>query len=218
MAIVGLQFVIWSLTGLYMVSFDIHFIHGESMQKQTDKLNIAAIKFSFDDLLKAYPKASNIQLGTLLDAPVFRFTDINGQQQVVSAIDGQILSPLDNAVAKQVACNHFLGRSCGAETNISSVRLITEIADKPDELSARRLPAWQINFEFWFGPTFYVSQYSGQVVTTRHHFWRLFDWMWRFHIMDYDDGQNSRNNFLFTVALTSLLATMLGLCLSLIHI
>ena len=52
------------------------------------------------------------------------------------------------------------------------------------------------------------------MVTKRHDFWRLFDWMFRFHVMDYDDGENVSNWLLFVFALLAVFATCSGLVLS----
>ena len=38
--------------------------------------------------------------------------------------------------------------------------------------------------------------------------------MWRFHIMDYDDGENVSNWFLFLVAISGLIAAILGAILT----
>lgn len=96
----------------------------------------------------------------------------------------------------------------------------TQLIDKhaPFELSPRHLPSWQINFEHWSEPAIYVHQLTGEVVTKRHNFWRFFDWMWRLHIMDYDDGENINNPLLTSFALFTLIATLLGSILSYVWI
>ena len=78
----------------------------------------------------------------------------------------------------------------------------------------RHLPFWQIKFEGFSTPTLYVGQHTGDIVAKRHNYWRLFDWMWRFHIMDYDDGENVSNWFLFLVATMGLLAAFSGAVLT----
>jgi uncharacterized iron-regulated membrane protein len=51
------------------------------------------------------------------------------------------------------------------------------------------------------------------VVAKRHTFWRVFDWMFRLHVMDYGDAEEVDNLLLFWIALLSTLATVSGLIL-----
>ena len=42
MAFVGIQFLFWSITGVYMVTMDIHYIHGETLAKSEEaKIDLA---------------------------------------------------------------------------------------------------------------------------------------------------------------------------------
>ena len=63
------------------------------------------------------------------------------------------------------------------------------------------------------GTTFYIQQATGQIVTRRHNVWRAFDWMWRLHIMDYDDGENVANPLLLVLAVLAIVAIISGILL-----
>ena len=44
MAFVGMQFLFWSITGVYMVTMDIHYIHGETLAKSEEaKIDLASV-------------------------------------------------------------------------------------------------------------------------------------------------------------------------------
>ncbi|WP_105167470.1 hypothetical protein [Pseudoalteromonas sp. T1lg23B] len=219
MAFVGIQFLIWSLTGLYMVSMDIHFIHGEhlrvehlreaSPQQSSQTLALNKVNYSLSDLLSEYPHAQNITLGYLLDKQVYRFMTHAQGKVLVDASSGERLAPLNEAQAITVAQYHFTGSAA-----VASATLIKDVENTPSELSARHLPVWQITFAGFSSPTFYINQHTAEVVTTRHLAWRAFDWMWRFHIMDYDDGENVANWFLLLIALLGCVAACMGAVLT----
>ncbi|MFQ3198985.1 MAG: Cu(I)/Ag(I) efflux system membrane protein CusA/SilA [Paraglaciecola sp.] len=207
MLFVGLQFVIWSVTGAYMVFFDIDYIHGDSLviNHQT-KITPNDIGFSLKALHNKYPQAQNMSVGTFINANVYRFT-VNGKGFLVAAADGRLLSPLNKSTAQAAAKHYYSG-----DGMIQEVELL--IDNPPFELSPRHLPAWRVNFDNFGSPSIYISADSGKLVGKRHEFWRLFDWMFRFHIMDYGEAEEIDNILLFCITLIALFGCIFGLILT----
>ena len=207
MLFIGVQFVIWSVTGAYMVFFDIDYIHGDSLiiNHQT-KIQPEKLTYPTQTLFQQYPQAENLSVGMLINREVYRF-NIDKQKFMVDATNGQQLSPIAESSALALAKHFYSG-----DGEVINAKLITE--NPPFELSSRHLPAWRINFDNFGSPALYISANSGKVVTKRHEFWRLFDWMFRFHVMDYDDGENVSNWFLFIIALLAQFAVLSGLVLT----
>ncbi len=207
MLFIGSQFVIWSVTGAYMVFFDIDYIHGDSLIiNHQSKIKPENLTYSSQALFQQYPSAINLSVGVLLDREVYRF-NFSKQQVIVDAANGELLSPLNSDRALALAKHFYAG-----DGKVINVELIT--TNPPFELSARHLPAWRIDFDNLGAPALYIAAYSGKVVTKRHNFWRLFDWMFRFHIMEYGDEQDVSNWLLFCLALLALLAAFSGLVLT----
>ncbi|WP_252736700.1 MULTISPECIES: PepSY domain-containing protein [unclassified Psychrosphaera] len=216
MAFVGVQFLFWSLTGLYMVSFDIHYIHGETLVKENEaSIALSQVTYPISELLAQYPEAESISLTTLIDRPVYLFSEPKSKPswRLVDAKTGLILPVIDKMMAIHIAESKYSGNS-----EIKSIRLLSKSTDVPPELSSRYIPVWKIDYDQFSSPTLYISQESGKLVTKRHDFWRLFDWMWRFHIMDYDDGENVANWFLLLVASLGILAAFAGAVLTYIRV
>lgn len=212
MAFVGLQFLIWSLTGLYMVSLDIHFIHGESLQKsEKEQVTLNTVSYSITDLVTAFPTAKSITLTKVLGRQVYQLQVSEPAKQwlIVDAKTGALLPEINQEQAINMAQQAY-----SQLDNVSTVQLISSKQEIPSELSPRHLPVWQVNFDHYLSPTFYISQQTGNIVTKRHNLWRLFDWMWRFHIMDYDDGENVANWFLLLIALMGMLSALAGAILT----
>ena len=215
MLFLGLQFVIWSVTGTYMVFMHIDYIHGDSLiSNPQTKINPDKLQYSLAKLLQTYPEAEQISVGKLMQQDVYRFsipaintTIITTQQVMLNAQTGERLSPLNQTAAIALAQYYYLGNEA-----ITKVSLLND--NPPFELSARHLPAWRINFDHFSAPSLYISADSGLVVGKRHAFWRLFDWMFRFHVMDYGDAEEIDNQLLFWIALISTLAAVSGLTLT----
>jgi hypothetical protein len=190
-----------------MVFFDIDYIHGDSLiiNHQT-KIKPENLTYPTQTLFQRYPQAENLSVGMLINREVYRF-NIAKQQFMVDAADGQQLSPIAESSALALAKHFYSG-----DGEVINAELITE--NPPFELSSRHLPAWRINFDNFGSPALYISASSGKVVTKRHEFWRLFDWMFRLHVMDYDDGENVSNWLLFIIALLAQFAVCSGLVLT----
>ena len=74
-----------------------------------------------------------------------------------------------------------------------------------------------MSFDDIASSTLYIEQQSARIIRRRHNYWYLFDWMWRLHIMDYDDGENVTNGWLRLVSLLALLAALSGMALLLLR-
>ncbi len=209
MAFIGAQFVIWSVTGAYMVFFDIDYIHGDSLvQNHQTKLNVEDIHYSQQALYQAYPNAEKIQLAKFIDRDVYRFKQ-DGVHFIVDAQNGELLSPLSKQQAVKAAQFEYTGSGGVAE--------VEYIEDNPPfELSRRvhdALPAWRVNFDDFGSPSLYISARSGALLAKRHEWWRIFDWMFRFHVMDYEDSEID-NQLLFWFTLLGIFAGISGLILT----
>ncbi len=205
MAFIGIQFVIWSVTGAYMVYLNIDYIHGDTLiNNAQDKIDPTQIEYSLQSLIQHYPQAKHINIGRYLDKVVYRFT-LGDKKLVLDGKSGDELAPLNQDQAEQAATYYYSGTGA-----IESAKLISENA--PFELNPALMPAWQVNFTDFSSPSIYISAETGMLVGKRHDFWRLFDWMFRFHVMDYDEG-GVDNTLLFWFTLLGILSAIFGLLL-----
>ena len=207
MLFMGVQFVIWSVTGAYMVFFNIDYIHGDSLVKNHQiKIVPENVQYSLKELLEHYPNAKRISVGKFMDKDVYRFS-VEEKKTLLDAKTGILLTPLSKATAVNVAKYYYTGDGA-----VVSVELISE--NPPFELGWWNLPAWRVNFDDFGSPSLYISSQSGQLVTKRHEFWRMFDWMFRFHVMDYGEEEDVKNSLLFWATLFGILACLAGLVLT----
>lgn len=207
MRIIGLQCVIWALSGLYMVSMNIHFIHGESLSREpVVSLPLAEVNYSFAGLMTDYPDASNITLTRVLNQTVYRFQlpASNGRWHLINGATGTLLPPISQQQAVRIARQQYTGTA-------EIVDVQQQAANQSTTSGSTAL--WKVSFADLARSTFYIHPDSGQVIRRRHHYWYAFDWLWRLHIMDYDDGENVTNLLLRIASILGLLATFSGLTL-----
>jgi len=206
--IVGLQFLFWTLGGLYFSLFNINDIHGDSLLKPAEPINIKSIDYPPRYLLQDYPHATDISYQSILGTPIVKFTDsFNSSKYVLNATDGRPLKKVAQNKARDIALSRFNGNA-----EITSITRLD--STPPSELSARHLPVWQVRFNDIKQSTLYISESSGEVVTKRHLWWRTFDLFWRLHILDPFSGEDIQNPWLTAASLLALFTTGLGVLLS----
>ncbi|MCH1931936.1 peptidase [Shewanella sp. A25] len=206
--ITGLQLLIWLGSGAYMVLMDIEFIRGKTLTNAPTSKPLQAnmYRYSFNDLLKDYPDATEINLYTLGGNAVYS-ARMAGKLQRLDATTGHLLPILSEQQAIEIASQLYRG-----DTKVNNTVLYQQ--HPPREISARFLPVWAVEFASPMTPTLYISAVTGQLVSTRHNYWRAFDFLWMLHIMDYEEREDVNNNLLGLVSSLSLLTAMFGIALT----
>ena len=189
--ILGLQLLIWMVSGLYMTAIHIDIIHGDHFIREAAPAPVPAASLA-DPLAAAasVPGAESVRLGRVLERPVY----IVGSEQgsfLFDAASGTRLPRPDEAQIRRIADHWYIG-----EEPLVKLSLIDEL---PGEIRGRKPPLWRADFGGWNKPTLYISPETGELVSRRHELWRVFDFFWMLHIMDYDERDNV-NNALLRVA------------------
>ncbi len=184
---IGLQVVIWSLSGLYMTVIHIDTIHGDHLVRDAGSPVIEAGALQDPLALAAREKATGIRLAWVANRPIYIVEGPSGER-AFSAISGLLLGPPREQQIRALAGSYFTG----SEPIVSAV-LITDV---PAEIRGRTPPLWRVEFDHWNRPTFYLSPVTGELLSRRHELWRVFDFVWMLHIMDYDERENVNNPLL----------------------
>jgi len=205
--LIGLQVLIWLGSGLYMVAIDIDFIHGDPLVRNMQQIVTLpdSPALSINSLKAKYNDATQIALRPVMGKP--HFTVITpAERYLLDPQNGRVISPLDEQTARQIAKYHFNG-----DDPVIRATLIT--SDPPMEIQTRHLPLWRIDFDDRFSTSFYIDPYSGTLATRRHQYWRVFDFLWMLHIMDYEERADAHNPLLIIAQLTGLVFTITGIWL-----
>ncbi|UTP38230.1 hypothetical protein M9M90_13485 [Phenylobacterium sp. LH3H17] len=200
--IVAVQAVAWTLGGIYMTAVHIDIIHGDRLVKSEAPAPMALPGLIEPARLAGLaPGLERARLESQLGQPVY-VVEAEGGKALFDARTGEKLSPLSRAAAEARARALFAERG-----DVVSVELITKA---PLEVQTRPVPLWRVEFEGAWRPTFYISPFTGELITRRHDLWRAFDVVWMFHIMDYDDRQDVNNLLLTGFTWLAVLASATG--------
>lgn len=184
---IGLQVVVWSLSGLYMTVVHIDTIHGDHLVRQPSPRSIPAARLVDPIAVAAANDAQSVRLAWLRDRPIYVAKGEAGEA-AVDARTGAVAQRPTEAEIRKLASAIYTGKE-----PIRSAELITDI---PGEIRGRKPPLWRVEFEHWNKPTFYFSPVTGELVSRRHELWRIFDFVWMMHIMDYNERENVNNPLL----------------------
>ena len=184
---VGLQVVIWSLTGLYMTAVHIDIIHGDHFIRPTPLTPVDLSQLRDPISFAAQRNADGTRMVMVRNRPAYVLATEAGEQ-VVDATSGRPVPAPSETEIRSIAESTYIGSG-----GIASAALISEI---PGEIRGRKPPLWRVEFDHWNKPTLYFSPATGQLVTRRHELWRVFDFFWMLHVMGYEDRDNVNNGFL----------------------
>ena len=181
---VGLQLLVWAITGFYMVAIDLDFIHGDSLVRNL-RTPVGSTQgvLPVAQIAAQYPEISLVALHSLpvLSTPVYELTAA-GRRVLVDAMSGQQLSPLSSGMIRQLARSYYAGNG-----QLSAVQLLEHKV--PMEVRGRAAPLWRADFDDWLETTLYLHPDTGALVARRHRLWRWYDFLWMLHIMDYGERE-----------------------------
>ncbi len=202
---IGLQVLAWMVSGLYMTFVPIEQVRSEHNIRKPVPLDLRAHKNVVTPSAVAAlltGSVTRLELGEMLGAPVWR-ADIDGKPAaLIDARSGTLLSPLNEASARRIAQADFAGHG-----KIAQATLIAK--DPPVEYRGV-LPVWQLMFDDEGATNLYVSPATGKVVGRRSAVWRVYDFLWSLHIMDYQTRDNFNNWLVILTAAVGLILTVSG--------
>lgn len=219
--VIGIQFLGWTISGIYFSWNRIDDVHGDHMRKTPHFISASSTLVSPEKVvleLKSKSKVDSIhsiQLISLLGKPLYQLEYFSGHTgdvhlhthyALADASTGDIRGPLSKEESVALAKDYV-----ASPAEIKEVRLL-ENTDPHHEYRERPLPAYAVSFE---RPacTVYISTERGTFQTIRHDQWRAFDFLWMFHTMDYESRDNFNNWLLKTFSVFGLVTVLSGFLL-----
>ena len=196
---ISLQLLLWTASGIYFAYNKIENVRGEQYREQTSfSVDLSKINFEVEDI-------STLSFANRLNERVVVIRDTQGKKYF--DFDGNLIDKISFEDALKVV---------RTKTNLSplTVEEVTE-AKKRAEYRGRDLPIYRVvstnkqNEEI----NVYVNPYSGDISAVRSTQWRIWDLLWGFHIMDWQDRDNIGNIFLKIFSVLALLSAITGIVL-----
>jgi len=198
--VVGLQLLAWSVGGFSFSIMHIKNVRGElDIRPQIDPpLDLSGVRLSPGD---AVDRASHrgIDRGTISVVTLrqrsgriaYEVFDADGAPLAsVDAATGDLRVQLSEAEACAAARADF-----NQDTSVASVVLLK--GEPPLEFRGGRMPVYRVILDHPKEPHIYVCPVTGEVLKRRNNLWRIFDFFWMLHIMDYGERE-SFNHWLLT--------------------
>lgn len=213
--LMALQIIAWMASGLYFSLFPIAEIRGEHLTRSADSLPPSAMAAA------GIPMAVEHALDRHFDGPwslsSFSLAQVDGEvfwrvsgesresrfTRLVTTKTPKVVPALDRQDAAKTAENWLL----------QPARVIhVEWVDPTPGTDYRghHGPAWKVDFEHEEGLSLYLHPWTGEVLARRTNRWRVFDFLWMLHIMDYDTRDDFNHPLLLAAALGGLIIALSG--------
>jgi hypothetical protein len=188
--IVGIPFLLWTVSGLVMVAKPIEEVRGEGLLGEAPGLPSGLVPVP----PPIGPRAvAALQLEQRAEGPRWIVAYADGASRLADAATGRLLPPLAAADAARTVEARYAGKA----------RVSGDFR--------RPVDAWRVTMSD--GTRFYVHAATGEILAKRTGWWRLYDFMWGLHIMDLETREDTHNPLLIGFAIVSLATTILALAL-----
>lgn len=198
----GLQFLMWTLSGIYFSWTDIDDIHGDQFRKA----HVHPAAFDHLEGISSLIPETQVQTLELKDIAGEPYYWIN-EETLINARTGETKTEISQAEALHIAGKHML-----ENLEISEVKKITTTGEH-HEYRSGRLPAFVISYKGPENIKAYVSAVDGTFRSVRYRDWRWFDFLWMTHTMDYDTRDDFNNTLLRAFSLLGLITVLSGFLL-----
>jgi len=198
----GIQFLLWTSSGIYFSWTDIDNIHGDHF-KNTEYQPKAFANLISPSQLNVSGGVNTIALRDIGDSPYYWIN----KEQLYNALDGSLKTKITLEEALYIAT---LNMKSGLV--VENIEQINE-AGKHHEYREKLLPAYVISYQSDEALKAYVSIKDGRFQTVRHRDWRWFDFLWMTHTMDYDTRDNFNTIILRAFSLLGLITVLSGFLL-----
>ncbi len=207
--IVGLQIMLWGISGFYMTVVDIDTIHGDYLVKKISPTIISSEsinpipqpildEFDYDDKDFAL---TDISLKNIAGKAYYQLM-ARRKSILIDAKSGGVAGKISKLEIKNQVKQYYAG-----DAKLKALKLLNRY---PDEIGGRKKTVWQAQFDDSFNSTLYFDSSTGRLISKRTDLWRAFDFLWMLHIMDYRSREDIENNIFRLFAILSLLFTFIG--------
>lgn len=203
--LLALQIFAWLLGGLVMSAIPLAKVHGKHLAaRQLDNpFQRQDYSASLDNIVAQISEPMRITYSHFLTTPIIIVATSQGE----SSFNGRTGQPLAAPTQQNIIANaqaHLLINA--------AVKHAIQLEASPREVGYKA-NLWQVQFDDRWSTTLYLSAINGQVISVRSTIWRIFDFFWMLHIMDYDEREDFNNPLLISFSATSVLFCITGILL-----
>ena len=202
--LMAIQILFWFVSGLFFAVFPIERVRSEHAMAE-QPVRPVPFDTAADGLLRlgsAGVTGEKIEVRMLLDRPVALVTQRSGRPQLYDLGTARRVSPLSMNAATRIAEADHAG-----DARAVRVERVTE--NSPEYRGA--LPAWRVDFDDGANRSVYVAADNGLVAARRSTLWRVYDFLWALHIMDWRDHEDFNSPLLIVATALGLIVIITGI-------
>ncbi len=195
---IGIQFLFWTLGGLYFSWNNMDDVHGETLLKQ-EKHYFSDVNFSQIqkgiDALKTEVVIDSIHSIKLIEAfgiPYAQFRYFEKEYiriQLIDVTNGKLRPPFTGQ-----ECLELAEQQLKEPIPIIKAELLKKhTTGMHHEYREKPLPAYAFTLDHPTKTTIYVATELGEITSVRNNNWRRFDFLWMLHTMDYSTRDHITN-------------------------
>ena len=195
--IISIQLLLWTISGIYFAFNKIELVRGEQyiIKDKPSSIEINNLNISSNvKNIEIFKRLNQWVVKAEMDAG-FKYQDLLGNEVYE-------LSP--NEAIEVVKLKTILSPIDAIKINESSSR---------SEFRGRSLPIYKIKTDSSDDTNVYVDVMSGKIVAIRSDSWRVWDFLWGAHIIDYKERDNINNNLLKIFSVLALFSSLSGIAL-----
>jgi Na+-transporting NADH:ubiquinone oxidoreductase subunit F len=196
--LIGLQVTLWLLSGLMISLLDPAKVSGKQwaapIAYESPALQSGVLLEPNELPAELLSDALSISLTNSHGQAVYRIKRA-GDETLINAVDGSIVLT-NKADAEKLARQDFIG-----DGDIVSI----QAGRAPDQETRNSTgDYWKVDFSDDVNTSLYISATSGKILERRNSYWRVRDFFWMLHIMDYSGRENFNNPLIIIVALIAI--------------
>lgn len=203
--LIGAQAIVWFTSGLVMSLLPIEVVHGDHrVERNAEPALPAGIRYAPVPALLASAggPVRQLQYRMLLGRPIAEAQLAGGGVRLLDARTAAPLPPVDARTAAAIAAAAHRGGPTPA-------RRVERVTQATTEYRGA-LPAWRASFADDDATRIYVAADTGRVTAVRTGTWRLYDFFWGLHIMDWTEHERFNTPWLNAFAAGGLVFGVAG--------
>lgn len=194
--IVGVQLLLWFTSGALMSFLPIDRVHGDHLvDRKAGAMLPAQIELASPSLFAAAAPIESVTIRMRGNRPVALLTS-GGKVLLFDARTARPLPMIDGGEAEAIARAAWLGKT---RPDAQVERITAESTEYRGTL-----PAWRVSFDDSDATRVYVEATTGRISAVRSSTWRLYDFFWGLHIMDWQNHENFNSPWLLAFAVGGL--------------
>ena len=188
--VIGIQFLVWAVSGAAMALLDMDEVAGGEMAEPSP-MSLPATDGAWPRVQAALGlrEAQSIQLRQLPSGPAIAVGTDAGTR-LFDAVTGEPIRVTAALAASIASAAH---PEAAPAANVGSLKELTlPVRD-------HALPIWQVDFADAKQSAYYVSAETGDLLARRNDTWRWWDFFWMLHNMDYANRTSFNHPLIITV-------------------